>query len=448
MQKLRYSQYFKFLFVLVDVIILISTLLLISNTKIFSENKYFISVFWIVSWFLISGRTMIYHNPRTITYTKYLERLGTQLIFFTVATMVTSQLSTAFDIGLGSFRIMGALSFLFFLIKSSLFFLIKWARLNGFNQRNIMFLGASPATELLRNTLSERKDYGFKIIDLPSPHPHLEELKEFWKKNGIHTMYLPAKPMGDDNSLISIMRAAEQSRVKTTVIPDLISDDFAGYQVSYTETQPILQRAKPPLDYFMNAVVKRLFDIVFSLFFIIFIGSWLFPIIGILIKLDSKGSVFFIQKRYGHLNNIFHCMKFRTMVENSDCETKTTEVNDKRITKIGRFLRRTSLDETPQFLNVLLGNMSIVGPRPHMLAVDDHFREFISKYSVRSMVKPGITGLAQIRGLRGDAGNTNIEMQKRFLADAFYVNNWSPSLDAVILLKTAILLLRGDKKAY
>ena len=136
------------------------------------------------------------------------------------------------------------------------------------------------------------------------------------------------------------------------------------------------------------------------------------------------------------------------MVKNDDCETKTTEVNDKRITKVGRFLRRTSLDETPQFFNVLMGDMSIVGPRPHMLSVDDHYRTFIDRYHIRSHVKPGITGLAQIRGFRGDAGNTNIEMQKRILADAFYVNNWSIALDGVIILKTIVLLLKGDKKAY
>ena len=129
------------------------------------------------------------------------------------------------------------------------------------------------------------------------------------------------------------------------------------------------------------------------------------------------------------------------MYENKDCTTKTTTENDKRITKIGRFLRKTSLDEMPQFLNVLIGEMSVVGPRPHMLLVDDFYKLKIGRYSVRSLVKPGITGLAQVNGLRGDTGDRDIQMQKRILADAFYVKNWSLSLDLIIILKTVFLVL-------
>ena len=135
------------------------------------------------------------------------------------------------------------------------------------------------------------------------------------------------------------------------------------------------------------------------------------------------------------------------MHTNGDCAIKTTEVNDKRITKIGRFLRKTSLDEMPQFLNVLKGEMSVVGPRPHMLLVDDFYKLKIGRYSVRSLVKPGVTGLAQVNGLRGDIGNMDIEMQKRILADAFYVKNWTLSLDLVIIIKTVFLVIAGDKKA-
>ena len=135
------------------------------------------------------------------------------------------------------------------------------------------------------------------------------------------------------------------------------------------------------------------------------------------------------------------------MYVNGDSANKTTEENDKRITGIGKFLRKTSIDELPQFINVLLGDMSVVGPRPHMLLVDDFYKPKIGRYVVRSMVKPGITGLAQVNGLRGDTGDMNIEMQKRILADAFYVKNWSLSLDLVIILKTVFLVISGDKNA-
>ena len=135
------------------------------------------------------------------------------------------------------------------------------------------------------------------------------------------------------------------------------------------------------------------------------------------------------------------------MVVNEDSTSKTTGVNDSRITKIGKFLRKTSLDEMPQFINVLKGEMSIVGPRPHMLAVDNYYKPKIGRYSLRSLVNPGITGLAQVNGLRGDAGNVEIEMNKRILADAFYIRNWSFTLDIVIILKTILLVIIGDKNA-
>ena len=226
-----------------------------------------------------------------------------------------------------------------------------------------------------------------------------------------------------------------------------MKNNFFQYDLGYIETQPILIRSKFPLDYLTNIILKRAFDLVFSVFMIVFICSWLFPIIAILIKLDGKGPVFFLQKRYGYHEEVFTCIKFRTMCVNGNCTIKTTEENDQRITRIGRFLRKTSLDEMPQFLNVLRGEMSVVGPRPHMLLVDDFYKLKIGRYSIRSLVKPGVTGLAQVNGLRGDAGNMDIEMQKRILADAFYVKNWTMSLDLVIIFKTIFLVIGGDKNA-
>lgn len=211
--------------------------------------------------------------------------------------------------------------------------------------------------------------------------------------------------------------------------------------------QPVLVRAKFPLDYLTNNTIKRTIDVLFSLLILLFICSWLFPILMIFIKIDSKGPVFFLQKRYGFHDKVFGCIKFRTMCVNDDSTAKTTLENDKRITKIGKFLRKTSLDEMPQFINVLLGEMSVVGPRPHMLLVDDFYKLKIGRYAVRSLVKPGITGLAQVNGLRGDTGNMDIKMQKRILADAFYVKNWTLSLDIIIILKTIFLVIVGDKNA-
>ena len=247
----------------------------------------------------------------------------------------------------------------------------------------------------------------------------------------------------------ALFHQAELNKVKISLVPNTVQNDFFEFEYNYIGTAPVLTQTKYPLDIFTNFFVKRLFDIVFSLLVLICICSWLFPIIILLIKLDgSKGSPFFIQERYGYHDKVFKCLKFRTMKVNILSSKKTTDPNDPRITEIGKFLRKTSLDEMPQFINVLLGNMSVVGPRPHMLLVDDFYKPKISRYSLRSMVKPGITGLAQVSGLRGDAGDMNIEMKKRILADSFYVRNWSFSMDIVIIFKTIFLIITGDKKAH
>jgi putative colanic acid biosynthesis UDP-glucose lipid carrier transferase len=312
-----------------------------------------------------------------------------------------------------------------------------------------MFLHEDSSTEILKNILLERKDYGFKIFDFPEePKINFIKLIEFWKEKGIHTMYLSNETdwlqKNDEQELFQL---ADLHRIRISLIPSIIRDNFFQYDLGYIETQPILVRSKFPLDYLTNTILKRTFDILFAIIIIVGICTWLFPIIAILIKIDSRGSVFFLQERYGYHDEVFKCIKFRTMYVNGDSSKKTTEENDKRITKIGTFLRKTSIDEFPQFINVLMGEMSVVGPRPHMLLVDNFYKPKIGRYSVRSLVKPGITGLAQVNGLRGDTGNMDIEMQKRILADIFYVKNWSISLDLVIILKTLFLLIRGDKNA-
>ena len=334
------------------------------------------------------------------------------------------------------------LYFLLFFIKSIVFFTLKYIRTLGINYRNIMFLSNDSSSEILKNILTDRKDYGFKIFDYPEEEQFdLDKLITFWKEKGIHTMYMPSNGF-EKNDEQEIYRLAALHKVKISLIPSIVKNNFFQYDLGYIEMQPVLERSKFPLDYLTNILLKRVFDIIFSVIILIFICSWLFPVIAILIKRDSKGPVFFLQKRYGFHDHVFRCIKFRTMYMNAD-----SLPTDKRVTRIGRFLRKTSLDEMPQFINVLKGEMSVVGPRPHMLLVDDFYKLKIGRYSVRSLVKPGVTGLAQVNGLRGDSGNMDIKMQKRILADAFYVKNWSFSLDLVIILKTVFLVICGDKNA-
>lgn len=400
-------------------------------------------------WILLSNHTKLYSIARNMTFTIYLERLVTQIFVFIFGVILLSKVSS--NVFLRQDQLLININLFLFLLffKSFIFFALKYIRTLGLNFRNVMFLTADSSTEILKNILLDRKDYGFKIFEYPPEYGYdLKKLVEFWKKNGIHTLFISSEPHeGQKQFEQKIYQIAEKHQVRISLIPSMVVNDFFQYDLNYIETQPILVKSKFPLEYLVNRLIKKISDIVLSVIILLFVGTWLFPIIALLIKLNSKGPVFFKQKRYGYHDKIFECIKFRTMIADA-VSTETTKPNDERITKIGRFLRKTSLDEMPQFINVLRGEMSIVGPRPHMLLVDDFYKLKIGRYSVRSLVKPGVTGLAQVNGLRGDAGNMELEMQKRILADAFYVKNWTISLDIVIIIKTSFLVIGGDKNAY
>jgi len=186
------------------------------------------------------------------------------------------------------------------------------------------------------------------------------------------------------------------------------------------------------INYFVG---KRFLDVSISLVFILLVLSWLTPLLAILICLDSRGPVFFKQKRVGRGGRSFLCLKFRTMYVNKDCHVRHAVRNDRRITRVGRILRRSNIDEFPQIINVLKGEMSLVGPRPHMHADCARFSQVVNGYKFRNMVKPGITGLAQVKGYHGPA-LTYESIFRRFQWDAFYVRNASLWLDLRILRKT------------
>lgn len=192
---------------------------------------------------------------------------------------------------------------------------------------------------------------------------------------------------------------------------------------------------------------KRLFDIVFSLTFLALVGSWLLPLIALIIKVDSVGPALFTQRRVGRGGAEFTCLKFRTMLHQPDAEFRQVERNDPRVTRIGAFLRRTNLDELPQFINVLAGQMSVVGPRPHVPELDEAFAGSVPSYSCRNLVRPGVTGLAQVSGCRGETRSVR-EMNHRVRFDVFYIRSLSFRVDVGIILKTVRSVLGGDDKAF
>ena len=247
--------------------------------------------------------------------------------------------------------------------------------------------------------------------------------------------------------IYDMMREADQACIHFRLIPDLSYFIKKSVHIDYFRDIPVLSVRHEPLADAGNRIQKRLFDVLISLPVVLFILSWLVPLVGLLIWLESPGPIFFKQPRTGKGKVTFNCVKFRSMKINNDAHLRQASQNDDRFTRIGKFLRKTSLDEFPQFWNVLLGDMSVVGPRPHMLQHTDYYSSVIDKYMIRQFLKPGITGWAQVNGFRGET-KTLEKMQGRVQFDIWYIENWSIWLDIKIIFMTVFNTLNGDKNAF
>lgn len=244
-----------------------------------------------------------------------------------------------------------------------------------------------------------------------------------------------------------LMHQAEMECVRFKVVPNLSFFFSKPVIIDYIKDLPILSLRSEPLEDVGNRLKKRIIDIVVSLFVVVFILSWLIPILGLLIILESPGPVFFSQLRSGKNNNFFNCLKFRSMAVNKDADLKQATKDDMRITKLGRFIRKTSLDEFPQFINVLKGEMSLVGPRPHMVKHTSDYSKVVDQYMIRHFLKPGITGWAQVNGCRGEITNPE-QIKMRVSNDLWYLENWNVWLDVRILFLTIYNVVKGEKNAY
>lgn len=277
-----------------------------------------------------------------------------------------------------------------------------------------------------------------------------EELKEQITKavkHGVKDLYVCISPekMIDLSALIY---EADKQLLRVKFIPDMHGVLAASYVMSYMGGEfPVITVRNEPLEHMSNRFKKRAFDIIFSSMVILFLLSWLYPVIAILIKLESKGPILFKQQRSGRNDAPFLCYKFRSMKLNGVSHLRQATKHDDRITKIGKFLRKTSLDELPQFVNVIQGHMSVVGPRPHMIKHTEQYRALIDKFMVRHFSKPGITGWAQVNGLRGETRET-IDMEQRVEHDIHYVENWSLMWDIRIIFLTIINVMRGEDNAF
>jgi putative colanic acid biosynthesis UDP-glucose lipid carrier transferase len=345
-------------------------------------------------------------------------------------------------------------------ICSLLFF--KWYRRHGKNYRRIVIVGTDSVSVQLFHNLRKDLTLGYKILGLfdfgkcgadivsISGANYLGDrsaLLKFLHDNEVDEVYW--KLGGDiDPHLKSVVEYCENNLIRFRMVP-FLGLDVLGRKphIDMYNLIPVVTLRNEPLQRPSSRMVKRTFDVLFSLIVLLVLAPTVFLLIAVLIKIFSPGPVFFKQLRSGENNREFWCYKFRTMKVNAFSDELQATKHDQRITPLGSFLRKSSLDELPQFWNVLKGEMSVVGPRPHMLKHTAEYRQTVSKFLVRHFAKPGITGWAQINGFRGETKELE-DMEKRVEADIWYVENWSLLLDIRIVIVTIFNMFRGEKNAY
>jgi putative colanic acid biosynthesis UDP-glucose lipid carrier transferase len=337
-------------------------------------------------------------------------------------------------------------------------------RINGF-KKNIAIIGDQDLglrleKYFLQNKLSFNLTGYFNDYDLDKSYSEGKKINNlidtinYAIENNLDEVYTTYFPE-ESTALAKVVEMAEKNCVRikyaTSFTKFKNEEDYftnSNYILSdYYDGIPILVNRYEPLSSIKNRIIKRVFDIAFSLFVIVFLLSWLMPLMMLLIRLESKGATIFMQLRSGRDNNPFYCYKFRSMAVNKDSNSLQATKNDPRVTKLGAFMRKTSIDELPQFFNVLMGDMSIVGPRPHMLKHTEEYSEIIDKYMIRQFLKPGITGWAQINGFRGETKHQH-QMLNRVKHDIWYMENWTLWKDIKIIILTVVNAVRGEENAY
>ena len=449
MRNNKFKTYFPILYYFGEfLVIFLSTQLMLSYT--FSKWTFLNNLF-IFLWFLVSIGFKSHVIGRDIRKVKLIRSSLKSLFFFSGLSSILNLLFFELQFSLSTIIIAATLFyFLMLLYRLTVDTILEKYRATGGNILKCLIIGNNDHGSNLYNEILKFPELGFRAKGIYS----------YNKKNKPNSVaYLGSfKDLSDDQisqfdriffsnkislkSQENIILKADKLNIKVSYIPDLAFYDYKNFFISKISTVPYVSINNLPLDNKVNFYTKRIFDIIFSFFVIIFILSWMIPLIGIIIKMSSKGPALFIQKREGFKGKVFNCLKFRTMVVNRLSDTKMADDNDKRLTKFGHFLRLSTLDEMPQFINVFLGDMSIVGPRPHPLNLNKDFREKVLNFQKRHRFKPGITGLAQSMGYSGFISSI-YDMNNRVKMDVFYFKNWSFILDLKIVFRTTLILFKG-----
>lgn len=453
----RYSRYFPAIFIIADLIVLNLSYTLASYIK-FGRHLYELEEYvqlqmgLNVAWVLIFFSSRLHQLNRDHRLADQINKVLTSQVI-----NVSFVLTLWFVFNPEYSRQLIFLTLFFFSSSAVLwrivwFYLIRFYRKRGFNVRHVAMVGYEDLAERMIRFIRTNPGLGYKIVgvfddqqlDKKEYAGTIDEVEEYVHNNPVDIVFCNLNVLNQQR-LQKLVDVADNNLIKVKILSQFSKMELDNLSLQRYGIIPVLNVNAIPLDNTINQFVKRAFDIVFSSLAVLLLCSWIFPIIALLIRLESSGPIFFRQRRHGKNNRTFDCLKFRTMVMNTEADHKQATKNDSRITRLGALLRKMSLDELPQFINVFLGDMSVVGPRPHPIKLNEEYQPAIEKFWQRHAVKPGITGLAQAKGYRGETDF--YAMSGRVKLDRFYVKNWSLLLDLKIISLTIFAFLKGSENA-
>lgn len=427
------------------------------------EESYFRSYlqFWIILntfWLSIAFICRTYSDNNIINFEAFTKRTAQVYLLWLIAILFYLFFSRQFEVS----RYFIFVTILIFGISLFMNRFLYLGIQNYFRKRNqltnkVLIIGYNDTAKRLENYFEEEGFnahlLGFvedeKNVTELTRHPIISDIKNTIQTAidlDVQEIFSTITPE-QNKEIYNLMNKAESECIRFKIVPDLSIFINKPVIINYVRDLPVLSLRSEPLDDVGNRFKKRTLDVLVSSLVCVFILSWLVPLLGLLIKLESRGPIFFAQIRSGRNNKTFRCYKFRSMRVNKESDTKQATKNDNRITRIGKFIRKTSLDEFPQFINVLKGEMSLVGPRPHMVKHTTDYSKIVDQFMVRQFLKPGITGWAQVNGLRGEITD-NEQIINRVNEDLWYLENWTIWLDIRIMFLTVYKVFKGDEKAF
>ena len=403
-----------------------------------------------VLWIIVSVFNRFYYIYRYTNFLKIINLLFNQIVLFALSLFCFSGIFPELELEPNTIiKLLMPIAILIVFVKIVTYYSIKTFRSYfGGNYRKTIIIGSSIESQNLELFFYKNKQAGYlhkKTFSDVSKKSILDSIN-FVKEQEIDEIYCSTENI-NDQEVKALIKFCDNNLKTIKFIPNSTKLNSKKLIYETYDSLPILSLRRVPLQDSVNLFFKRLIDIIISLAVIVFVLSWLTPIIALFIKKESDGPVFFKQTRNGINYEEFSCLKFRSMIVNENAHKLQATKGDTRVTKIGAFLRKTSLDEMPQFINVLLGDMSVVGPRPHMIKENDKYYKTVDKYMLRHVIKPGITGLAQVSGYRGEVEKES-DIVNRIKFDIYYLENWSILLDVKIILRTILNSIKGEDKAY